>query len=294
MSPPTFDVVVVGGIYREVLDGDTDTPKSRLLGSGLTAAIASSRFGASTSLVSFVGADDYDTARLVLQASGVDATFICSRGGRSGTFVFPHEDAQRGSPWPMYRPAEDIPDKLPILPRASLYLVFGFPDFDPIGTGSLDGLPEEATLVWDRQGWLSRTRDCRPLQRLKVLRKIYVANCAETEEEFQLSGEGLLETLPPLGFQSAMIKHGARGTQLIEVADGGRQATFHSAFIVETSNTIGSGDVFGGVVAASLAQGMAMDDCVRRANAAASCYLRYNCDPLAVEIPGCARELTGD
>jgi sugar/nucleoside kinase (ribokinase family) len=294
LSAQTFDVVVIGGIYREVLEGNSDAPKSRLLGSGLTAAIISSRFEAKTSLVSFVGEQDWDTLALILGASGVDGSNVRMMRGRSGTFVFPASTEATDTPWPMYRPAEDIPDSLPALPSAAVYLAFGFPDFDPVLTGTLDALPSGATLLWDRQGWLSRTRDCDGVARSPAQRKIYLANRSEAEEEFALPIDQLPERLPPPGFQAAVIKDGPRGTSIMNGIGRTQRMTLEPSFPVETGSTIGSGDVFAGALAASLARGDAMRSSVLLGNAAASCYLHLDCDPLGDRIRDCAIGLVSE
>ena len=66
-----MDVLVVGGIFREVFDADTK-PSMRYGGSGLTASVAAARFGVETALASYVGTDD--------ERRGAHNTW----GGRSG------------------------------------------------------------------------------------------------------------------------------------------------------------------------------------------------------------------
>ena len=52
-----MDVLVVGGVFREVLKADT-APRLRYGGSGLTASVAAARFGARVALASYVGSED--------------------------------------------------------------------------------------------------------------------------------------------------------------------------------------------------------------------------------------------
>src|SRR5687768_5359756 len=95
-----IDLLVVGGIFREILNGDTN-PRMRYGGSGLGAAISAARLGVRVALASYVGRDDEDAVRSELRLAGVDDSFIISLPGLSGTFVFPTlQESQR--PWPMY------------------------------------------------------------------------------------------------------------------------------------------------------------------------------------------------
>ena len=130
-----MDVLVIGGIFREILDGDTD-PRRRYGGSGLTASVAAARFGARVALASYVGAEDEETVRSELQLAGVDHSAVLSVVGASGTFVFPTLDDPK-RPWPMYRPAEAFPKELPQIPEADIVVVFGIPDCDPVALGWL-------------------------------------------------------------------------------------------------------------------------------------------------------------
>jgi sugar/nucleoside kinase (ribokinase family) len=64
------DVLVVGGVFREVLDADS-TPRHRYGGSGLTAAVAAAQLGAATVLAGAVGAEDQEAVRALVAAAGV-------------------------------------------------------------------------------------------------------------------------------------------------------------------------------------------------------------------------------
>jgi sugar/nucleoside kinase (ribokinase family) len=125
------DVLVVGGIFREIIGRPGDEqPDIRLAGSGLTAAVAASRFRVSVSLASFVGSEDVEAAHALLEHASVDACLV-SLDGASGTFAYAG-DADADNPQPLYRPAETCPTLLPDLPEARVILVFGVPDFDPV------------------------------------------------------------------------------------------------------------------------------------------------------------------
>jgi ribokinase len=283
-----IDVVVVGGIYREVLDGDA-VPRRRLGGSGLVAAIIAARLGAVTALVSFIGLEDAATGLAMLDAANVDSSQVDTLPGASGTFVFPSNTQH---PWPMYRPAEATTTTKPSIPVAKTYLVFGMPDFDVVAEGWLQLLPRDATLLWDRQGWLSRARDYSSVSSLGPAVKVYLANEDEALAEFSIRGtDDLMSRLPPDGYQWAAIKRGRDGCVLAERSVRGNTLRLVEGFPVDTFDTIGSGDTFAGGLAASIATGASVPNGASMANAVASAFLRLNCDPLAPGLPESARAL---
>ena len=102
-----MDVLVIGGIFREVLDADTK-PRHRYGGSGLTSSIAAARFGARVGLASYVGTEDEQAVRTELEVAGVDDSGVTSVAGACGTFVYPTHQHRRQL-GPMYRPAEAVP-----------------------------------------------------------------------------------------------------------------------------------------------------------------------------------------
>jgi sugar/nucleoside kinase (ribokinase family) len=269
-----YDVVVVGGVFREI-GADPTQSRLEIAGSGLTASVTSARFGARTALLASVGDEDVGVAVQVLGAAGVDQSWIQVTPGASGTFVFPaHADDER--PWPMFRPAEspprsDLPNGLPV---ASIYLLFGHPEFDPVAEGWLASIPFESTVLWDRQGWLSRARDWRTALDVPVHRRVYVANKDEGLAEFEVNDlEELMNVLPPTGFHSAVIKMGAAGCAYRSLGDGGIVAGLVGGFPVEVNSTIGSGDVFAGTLAAQLSRGVELAPALLMANATAAAYL---------------------
>jgi ribokinase len=269
-DPTVIDLAVVGGVFREILDGDV-SPRLRYGGSGLTASVAAARLGAEVALLSYVGTEDEETVRAELELAGVNARFLQVLPGACGTFLYPaHEVSER--PWPMYRPAEAVPKSGPLdLPEAKVVLAFGIPDFDPVAEGWLDSTQEDTILIWDRQGWLSRSRDAFGIIALAPARKIYLANEGEALEEAQLSSyDELISRQPPAGFQAAIIKRGVRGVTVVEHVEKVRQVVSVEAFPVMTSSTVGSGDVFAGAFAAVLARGRDVLDSAQWGCAAAS------------------------
>ncbi|MDO8473502.1 MAG: carbohydrate kinase family protein [Dehalococcoidia bacterium] len=250
-----IDVLIVGGIFREILDGDSK-PRRRYGGSGLTASIAASRFGARVALASYVGEEDAAGVRAELLAARVNDVHVVTVSGASGTFVFPTcENPER--PWPMYRPAEAVPSALSqSLPVANIVVLFGIPDFDPVTFGWVTDLGPDVTLIWDRQGWLSRARNTEGVLGLAPSRKIYLANEKEAMEDASASTlDEVLAFQPPSGFVAAVVKRGVRGVVVIERSEGGTCTNIVDSFPVQTESTIGAGDVFAGAFAARLSRG---------------------------------------
>ncbi len=209
-----MDVLVVGGIFREVFDADTRA-SMRYGGSGLTASVAAARFGVETALASYVGADDEGAVRTILGEAGVDGDTVIPVDGMCGIFAYAADQGHKQL-WPMYRPAEAVPTMIPTLPESKVVLAFGFPDFDPLAEGWLDGLACQTTVIWDRQGWLSRARDASRVLRLGASKRIYLANEYEAAVDARTSSiEETMAALPADGFAVAVIKRGERGSLLL-------------------------------------------------------------------------------
>ena len=288
-----MDVLVVGGIFREVLNADTE-PRHRYGGSGLTASVAASRFGARVAFASYVGTDDERAVRTELEVAGVDDRAVLSVAGACGTFVFPTHQ-HPGQIGPMYRPAEALPYEVPEIPIADIVVVFGIPDCDPVTMGWLSGLEKHATVIWDRQGWLSRARDATEILRLDALRQIYLANEGEAIEDAQVgSFDEALAGQPPYGFDVSVIKRGEAGVVVIERCLGEATLTAIPSFPVNATSTVGSGDVFAGVFAARLALGDAVVTAAKWGCAAATVSLTANHNLLSAEAYRQASELVLD
>ena len=248
------DVLVIGGVFREVFLG-SQPKKFRYGGSGLVAAITAARLNARTALAGYVGSEDEDSVRTELLIAGVDDAFLVTVSGASGTFLFPRV-LDPVTPWPLYRPAESVPDSLPILPDAKVVLAFGIPDFDPVAQGWLTDFSRTATIIWDRQGWISRARNSENIISLPFARKIYLGNRSELDEDASDNGNKLAcATKPPLGFDSAIIKNGAKGVEVLSASSSRNCRNTIPAFPVKSTSTIGSGDVFAGAFAARLTAG---------------------------------------
>ena len=258
-----MDVLVVGGIFREVFDADTK-PSMRYGGSGLTASVAAARFGVETALASYVGADDEGAVRTILGEAGVDGGTVITVDGMCGIFAYATDQGHK-QPWPMYRPAEAIPTMIPTLPESKVVLVFGFPDFDPLAEGWLDGIASQTTVIWDRQGWLSRARDASGVLRLGVSKRIYLANEDEAAVDAPRTSsfEETMAVQPTDGFGAAVIKRGETGVVVAEQSPEGVIFTDVPAYPVNTNCTVGTGDVFAGTLAARLALGDSVAEAAR-------------------------------
>jgi len=263
------DVLVVGGIFREVLGRRDGNPEIRLAGSALTAAVAASRLGVSVALASFVGSEDVDSVNALLEHASVDGLLVVLDGA-SGTFAY--EDAAAVQPRPLYRPAETCPTELPPLPEARVVLVFGVPDFDPVRDQAVSRAVGRSTIfLWDRQGWLSRTRDAKAAGALEAASRVLLINSGEAIDE------GILDPLTgeiclPGGYARAVIKDGTHGVLVLET-EGEYRRSLVPVFPVNASSTVGSGDLFGGVTAACLAAGNDLVYSARLAAAATSIVL---------------------
>ena len=285
-----MDVLVIGGIFREVLDADT-APRRRYGGSGLTSAVAAARFGARVGLASYVGTDDEQAVRAELELAGVDDQTVLSVAGACGTFVYPTHQ-RRMQLGPMYRPAEAVPTEVPEIPVSKIVVAFGIPDFDPLEQGWQSGLDRQTTVIWDRQGWLSRARDAREILRLSVPKRIYLANEEEAIEDAQAgSFDEALAGLLPCGFDVAVVKRGEAGVVIVEDIHGEPSLTAVPAFPVNTSSAVGSGDVFAGAFAARLALGDSVLAAAQWGCAAAAISLKTDRNLLNAEAYAQARDL---
>ena len=285
-----MDVLVVGGIFREVLNADTN-PRRRYGGSGLTSAVAAARLGARVALASYVGTEDERAVRAELEIAGVDDQAVLPVPGACGTFVYQtHEHLRQLGP--MYRPTEAVPAEAPEIPSSNTIVAFGIPDFDPPREGWLSGLDSQATVIWDRQGWLSRARDAMEILRRDMARRIYLANGDESIEDANANSlDEALATQPPRGFEVSVIKRGKRGVVVIERGLGAANSTSVPAFPVHTDSTVGSGDVFAGAFAARLAMGDSVGTAAKWGCAAAAVSLIDDQNLLSAQAFGQANEM---
>lgn len=256
-----IDVLVVGGVYREHLSHPK--PCSRIGGSGLYAAAAAATFGASTALAASVGADDGEELSAILNTRGVDDSAVELRPGQSAAFVIDNEGEVQ-APEVQFKNGTSAPGFSHDPPPARVVLVFGMPDLDPFALGLVARwVGAHSTLLWDRQGWLSKTPDATAACGVAARSKVYLANIGEASQEAGgASVEQLVRNHPLPGFDWALLKNGRWGTTLL----GPGTQTAIPAFRVPVVSTIGSGDVFAGALAAGLAAG----DDIQRASVTAA------------------------
>jgi sugar/nucleoside kinase (ribokinase family) len=263
------DVLVVGGTFREVIERRDNPPEVRLGGSGITASIAASRMGVTVALASFVGAEDEDAARLLLEHAGVHPYLVIGPGA-SGTFVYPAEHDDR-APRPLYRPAETSPVELPALASPRVMLLFGTPDFDtPTDPAVVAAARSASVVLWDRQGWLSRTRDASAASALEAEQRFLITNVDEAMDEAIVDARSGAVALPA-NVNGAVLKDGPRGALVVN-PDGSHELV--AAYPVEVRNNVGSGDIFAGVLAAEIAAGADLRDAATLGAASTSALLR--------------------
>jgi len=265
------DVVVIGGIFRELIPAPDGPPIRRVGGSGYVAALTAAALGADVAIVSFVGDADSRATLSTLRRAGVDTDAVQVRPGASGVFAF-EDVVDRRPPRPSYRPAESLPssDGAVTLPSAPVVLAFGFPDFDCLEWLRAAVRPE-GVLLWDRQGWLSRDLAPLALEELPAARRIYLANLQEMLEVTNRPtfAEGL-EEQPAAGFDTSVIKCGRWGTIIV---GGSSETTLVPAFLAPVNSVIGSGDAFAGALAAALARGNDLPGAALTGAASASLFV---------------------
>jgi sugar/nucleoside kinase (ribokinase family) len=96
-----------------------------------------------------------------------------------------------------------------------------------------------------------------------------MANVEEASQDEVLHTSG--QVILPNGFHAGIIKDGGNGS-VIKVRDQAGLIPI-PAFPVDTDNDVGSGDVFGGVLAAGVARGLDLSLATSRASHAASIFL---------------------
>jgi hypothetical protein len=121
-------LLVAGGIFREVVldEGSGPARELRLAGSGLYAALAAARLGTEVTLLAPVGAEDERIALALCREDGVQPALLATPGV-SGTFVVERRAGAR--PRPQYRPATAVPGGAADGLAADVVLVFGHPEW---------------------------------------------------------------------------------------------------------------------------------------------------------------------
>ncbi len=263
-------LLVAGGIFREVIAADRlgSERDVRLAGSGLYAALAAVRLGARVTLVAPVGRDDAALARALCEEAGVRPLLLLTPGA-SGTFALQRVGGAR--PRPQYRPAGGVVNEVyPEPVDVDIVLAFGHPEWDPLVSPWLASAGEDITLVWDRQGWLSRTPNASSAARIPAQRRIQVTNADEVLDEVEASPSEAIGALPPAGFAATVIKDGPWGVQVVQ---GDHVHRSVAAFDVKVLQTVGSGDIFAGGLCAALAQRASLVDACEAGVASAAAWI---------------------
>ena len=195
----------------------------------------------------------------------------------------------------MYRPAEAVPVEVPEISDSKIVVAFGIPDFDPLFERWLSAVSRQATIIGERQGWLSRARDAREILRLDVLRRIYLVNEYEAIDDPQASSfEEAVAVQPFRGFDVAVVKRGVSGVVVVEEMHGEVRLTSILTVPVDTNSTVGSGDVFAGVFAERLALGNSVIKAAKWGCAAAALSLQASQNLLTAEAYSRASDLMSD
>ena len=302
--PPAGRVLVVGSIntdlvaYVERLPEPGETVGGARFaetagGKGANQAVAAARAGASCVLHGAVGDDAYGRARIadltaagvgvghvaVLpdERSGVALIYVDARGenqiavapGANGAFRLDVEDFG----------AEVGPDDVVLLQN----------EIDPGVTTAAIGLARErgAAVMWNIAPAL---RSVGEAERAAIAQVDYlVVNAGELEallarRHGESAAEGARRAVPELGCSQVLLTLGAGGAVLADARGAHRQ----SAAPVQAVDTVGAGDCFAGVFAASVATGREPLSALRRAVAAAGvCVTREGAQramPSAEEI----------
>ena len=256
-------LLVIGGLFREVIIDGQGKREVRFAGSALYAASAASRLGASVTMIAPVGSEDLELAQKLAEEMGIDAKLTVGTGA-SGTFGYERRGGlllSRG-----YRPSDSRPElDFPDLPAApNLSLLFGHPEHDPTESAALSDLVSGGTLLFDRQGWMSATPTLDSALRIPAKAHIALANMGELTEEFGYVPDP--GTAPPDGWKMLIAKDGRWGVHLLSTSS----PLTLPAYCVDAVDELGSGDVFAGAFAAAILNGMSDDLAARTANAAAA------------------------
>ncbi|MGO9762373.1 MAG: carbohydrate kinase family protein [Solirubrobacteraceae bacterium] len=263
-------LLVAGGVFREILlvADDSDTRELRLGGSGLYAAIAAARLGVDVTLLAPVGSEDRALAVALCDEAGVKPILL-ETPGPSGTFVI--NRVAGASPRPQYRPAGGrVLNTTGQSPDVDIVLAFGHPEWEPLADERVMRAAAEATLVWDQQGWLSRTPEA-TVVRTPARRRIQVGNAEELLGSTGRDPVPRIEDFPPPGFSASVVKDGRWG---VEILEGNRQRTHIAAFRCDVRQTVGSGDIFAGALTAALADDSRLSDAAEVGAQAAAVWIR--------------------
>jgi ribokinase len=268
-------VVVVGSVNVDLVvtvdrlpaPGETVTGGTFAIhhgGKGANQAVAAARAGAPVTMIGAVGDDDNGVAaRAVLAAEGVDTALIRVLPGEMTGVALIAVDRAGANQIAVASGANHRFDGLPQLPQGEGVLLVGFE--------VVDAVVAEAVAVARGRGWPIIVNPA-PARELPAALRASGAILVPNDGEAALLG-GDARALAAVTGGPVVVTMGADGARLI---DGDRDVRVAAPEVVAVDTT-GAGDVFAGVLAASLADGLELEAAVRRAVAAAS---------RAVTVPG--------
>ncbi|MBN1607692.1 MAG: carbohydrate kinase family protein [Polyangiaceae bacterium] len=279
-----MSLLVCGGIFVEELEGRP----LRLGGSGFTAAISAARYGARVSLAGWVGAGQAEAAFARLDEAGVDRVGVVVLDGATTRYrIADPEDL--ASPMPGVAVGATPTGAVPALPWSPVVMCFGTPGYDVIGARWLDRAAEGSALLFDRQGSQSMVLGARMAATVPATLRILLGNVFEMRTETNEPGLARITgALPVAGFSAAFVKAGVWG--VLGVGEGGAERPL-GAYDVRVRSTIGSGDVFAGVLAGSLSRGVDVFNAAREAVAAAGAWIASGADVPPVDLPARAAQV---
>ena len=283
-----FDVICVGRVSADIYPlqagvglHEVETFGKFLGGSAANVAVAASRLGLSTALISHTGDDPF--GRFVsneLSKFGVDPRYVTPVEGMQTPVTFCEVFPPDNFPLYFYQ-SVDVPyfslraDEL---------------DLDAIRTANvywatLTGLAQEPSreahhAAWRARGripntvldmdfrsrfWSSKTEAARELRRALPRVSVAIGNAEECSiATGQTNPVAAARALLDLGVELAIVKQGELGA----LGMTRREAVMVPALSVETLNGLGAGDAFGGAICHGLVQGWALERMLRFASAA--------------------------
>ncbi len=283
--PPAGRVVVVGSIntdltaYVERLPEPGETVGGARFaetagGKGANQAVAAARSGASCVLHGAVGDDAYGTARVAdLAAAGVDVGHVAVLPDERSGVALIYVDV-RGENQIAVAPGANGAFRL----GAEAFCVGVGPndvvllqnEIAPSVTTAAIALARErgAAVMWNIAPALTAVGEA---ERAAIAQLDYlVVNAGELEalvarRSCESAAEGARRAVAELGCSQVLLTLGSEGAALADE----QQAHHHAAHRVRAIDTVGAGDCFGGVFAASIATGREPIEALGRAVAAA-------------------------